>query len=120
VQLWPAGETGSPAETWAAQGRLVIPSIGDGIDNLVAFEESMSCFDVSQEWLERCIRCYSPSLKREFNLSVRVANGARCLWCDGGTTDWPTKVGTANRPEMDLMSRLLASHFDLPVEGVRQ
>lgn len=118
VQLWPTRETGSPAETWTEQGRLVIPSIGDGVADLVAFEETMHCFDVSQGWLDSCSRCYSPDLKREFNLSVRGATGATCLWCDGGTADWPTKVGTAKKAEMDFLNRLLADHFDLPAEGV--
>jgi hypothetical protein len=113
VQLWPAQETGSSPEKWKRDGRLVLPPLDGSTDSLVAFEETLFCFDVSQQWLEPCERCFSLDDKRPFKLLVRNNRSSSCLRCDGGTTSWPTEICTISSKEMELIRGRLLAHLKL-------
>ena len=113
VQLYPTMETGVSLDVWKQQNRVVIPAIDGSSDALVAFEESLFCLDLSQEWLGKCDRCYSLEHHRPFNLLVGGGRDRRCLWCDGGVASWPTRVGSVGTTEMELLNGRLAIHFDL-------
>ena len=107
VPMLPPTEMGLSVQECAAEGRLIRHLGGKPF---VAVEEMFRTFDISQEWFNKCARCYHRK-RYPHSWLIGPENNGTCVFCDNAVAQWPEEVDVVPKNDLSLVLRRVLAYL---------